>query len=556
MQEAQGAGDSGLPELAPRERRRGRLPLRARGGGDAARSPSIGSWRCSARRCSSTRRTGAPRCSSSACSATTGRWDDLAAGARAVRRARRRRRTRRSPAGCGSRATSRRSSKSADRAAAAYERVLDLSPGQRRGDELPRRPLHRRARCGTTSSRSTRASSRRARSAARTRSPARRCRSRWSTGACAGSPRRPSRGSSGCASSSPRTRGCSSSSASGARRAARTRAWRTILTDAQRAMPDGPERGALVAEIAKLAEDGANAQKAIEQWRARPAAGPAQQGRARRAEAPLPRRRRAGTRSRTCCGRSSTSSRRTTRPGRLPVLREIAAVYREHVKSDSALVTVLTQIVQLDPTDLRERARARARLRGAAALARPADDAGAPGRARARARREGRALARHRAALARAVLERAERRRGLREAPRGRSARPRGGRPAEGALRQAARLQAALRSARAGGRRDAAPGPAAARAVDGDGEARRRAPRPGRRRRWRSTSACSTRSPSSAGALDALEKQAERDKDFATVAEVLERRAALAPDDADAPRRPPEARRHLLRAAPRSRQGR
>ncbi len=42
----------------------------------------------------------------------------------------------------------------------------------------------------------------------------------------------------------------------------------TIFGDAQRATPDGPERGALVAEVAKLAEDGANAQKAIEQWRA------------------------------------------------------------------------------------------------------------------------------------------------------------------------------------------------------------------------------------------------------------------------------------------------
>ena len=38
--------------------------------------------------------------------------------------------------------------------------------------------------------------------------------------------------------------------------------------------------------------------------------------------------------------------------------------------------------------------------------------------------------------------------------------------------------------------------------------------------------------PSSPSALDALEKQAERDKDFATVAEVLERRVAIATDDA------------------------
>jgi hypothetical protein len=44
------------------------------------------------------------------------------------------------------------------------------------------------------------------------------------------------------------------------------------------------------------------------------------------------------------------SSRRTTAAGRLALLREIGGIYREHVKSDSALVTVLTQIVQLDPT--------------------------------------------------------------------------------------------------------------------------------------------------------------------------------------------------------------
>src|SRR5580700_2091018 len=37
-----------------------------------------------------------------------------------------------------------------------------------------------------------------------------------------------------------------------------------VLGDAQRSMADGPERAALVGEIAKLAEEGANAQKAIE----------------------------------------------------------------------------------------------------------------------------------------------------------------------------------------------------------------------------------------------------------------------------------------------------
>src|SRR5262249_39403050 len=36
---------------------------------------------------------------------------------------------------------------------------------------------------------------------------------------------------------------------------------------------------------------------------------------------------------------------------RLPVLREIARLYRDHIKSDSALVTVLSQVIALDPHD-------------------------------------------------------------------------------------------------------------------------------------------------------------------------------------------------------------
>src|SRR4029079_7007176 len=40
-----------------------------------------------------------------------------------------------------------------------------------------------------------------------------------------------------------------------------------ILSDAHRALPDGGERAKLGVEIAQHAEEGANAQKAIEQWR-------------------------------------------------------------------------------------------------------------------------------------------------------------------------------------------------------------------------------------------------------------------------------------------------
>ncbi|HEX3769733.1 MAG TPA: hypothetical protein VHV30_02655, partial [Polyangiaceae bacterium] len=124
-----------------------------------------------------------------------------------------------------------------------------------------------------------------------------------------------------------------------------------ILGDAQRATPDGMERAALVAEIAKLAEEGANAQKAIEQWRAVLRQDPSSKD-ARDALKRLYRQ--------TASWNSLTDLLRQELDKlapddavrRLPVLREIAIVYRDEVKSDSALVTVLTQIVQLDATDL------------------------------------------------------------------------------------------------------------------------------------------------------------------------------------------------------------
>ena len=136
-------------------------------------------------------------------------------------------------------------------------------------------------------------------------------------------------------------------------------------------------------------------------------------------------------------------------------------------------------------------------------------------------------MARDRAALARSVLERAERRRGLREAPRRRSraiakpidrlkelyAKRRAYKPlydllaheAEAAPEGAERRELWMEMAKLAAERLDMGAQAVAlhkRVLDEE--------------------------PSSAAALDALEKQAERDKDFATVAEVLERRTALA----------------------------
>ena len=123
-----------------------------------------------------------------------------------------------------------------------------------------------------------------------------------------------------------------------------------ILSDAQRAMPDGPQRGQLAAEIAGLAEDGANAQKAIEQWRTLLRSEPANVA----ARDALKRLYRSTGAFNHLADLLRTELERIApddAAARLPVLRDIAQIYRENIKSDSALVTVLSQIIALDSTD-------------------------------------------------------------------------------------------------------------------------------------------------------------------------------------------------------------
>jgi tetratricopeptide (TPR) repeat protein len=124
-----------------------------------------------------------------------------------------------------------------------------------------------------------------------------------------------------------------------------------ILADAQRAMPDGPERAALVAEMAKLAEGGENAQRAIEQWRAVLRQSPGNLE-AREALARLYRQTSSWNALTDQLRQDLDRLPQEAVAARLAVLRDMSGVYREQLKSDSALVTVLTQIVQLAPTDL------------------------------------------------------------------------------------------------------------------------------------------------------------------------------------------------------------
>src|SRR5690606_35301304 len=113
--------------------------------------------------------------------------------------------------------------------------------------------------------------------------------------------------------------------------------------DAQRALPDGPERAKLAFELEQLAEEGANAQKAIEQWRTLLRSDP---NNADAREALKRLYRSSGSYNHLADLLRAELERVAPEDGatRLPVLREIAQIYRENIKSDSALVTVLSQI--------------------------------------------------------------------------------------------------------------------------------------------------------------------------------------------------------------------
>jgi tetratricopeptide (TPR) repeat protein len=124
-----------------------------------------------------------------------------------------------------------------------------------------------------------------------------------------------------------------------------------VLTDASRALPEGAERMAIVAEMAKINEESANASKAIEGWRNILRQDPVNKD-ARDALKRLYRQS-GGWSALTDLLRSELERvPPADTVARLGILREIAGVYKDAVKSDSALVTVLTQIVALDTQDV------------------------------------------------------------------------------------------------------------------------------------------------------------------------------------------------------------
>src|SRR5450432_4105887 len=121
-----------------------------------------------------------------------------------------------------------------------------------------------------------------------------------------------------------------------------------VLQGAQRSVPDGSKaRKAFASEIAKLAEGTANAQKAIEQYKSILRQDP-DSNEARDALKRLYKQTQGYNALVELLRQQLERTPAEQYQARLAILREVATVYRQYVRSDTALLSVLNQIVQLD----------------------------------------------------------------------------------------------------------------------------------------------------------------------------------------------------------------
>ena len=300
-----------------------------------------------------------------------------------------------------------------------------------------------------------------------------------------------------------------------------------ILTDAQRSLPEGEQRGQIAGELAKLAESQADAHKAIDQYKALLRQEPDNRD-ARNALKRLYRATEAWTALIDVLRQELERTPAEDKEQRLAVLRDIAEIYRDKIKSDSALVNVLGQILQLD-----ERAidAVRELCRVYEALQRWRD------------------LLVHQQKLAELSPDREEKLTLLRAAGKRWMEQFQNVQNATDVYEAILRVDPSDTEARARlrelyNRRRAWPQLYALyeKEVEFVDDAQKlqlfmEMAKLAAERLDRSADAISlykrvlVLDPSAAGVMDALEKQAERDKDFATVAEVLERRVDQAPDE-------------------------
>ncbi len=123
--------------------------------------------------------------------------------------------------------------------------------------------------------------------------------------------------------------------------------WIEVLQGAQYAMPDGRDKATIVTELAELAEKQEDMQRAIEQYKGVLRQDPDSEM-ARDALKRLYKSTQGFTALVELLRQQLERTPAEEYPKRLSILREVASVYRLFIRSDASLVTVLHQIVQLD----------------------------------------------------------------------------------------------------------------------------------------------------------------------------------------------------------------
>jgi tetratricopeptide (TPR) repeat protein len=124
----------------------------------------------------------------------------------------------------------------------------------------------------------------------------------------------------------------------------------SVLSDAQRALAEGDPKRAIMEEIASLAEGQENARRAIDQYKAILRSSP-ENAEAREALKRLYRQTESHNALVELYRQDLERLPQDDRAGRTAVLREMVTIYRE-TGNDSSLLTVLTQIMQLDDKDV------------------------------------------------------------------------------------------------------------------------------------------------------------------------------------------------------------
>ncbi len=121
-----------------------------------------------------------------------------------------------------------------------------------------------------------------------------------------------------------------------------------MLRDAERHMPEGSERASVAAELARLAEKGTDAKKAIEHWRTTLRNDPKSVEARESLKRLYGEHGEWGPLSDLLRGELDAA---TEAPARLVLLKEMADLYRRQGKSETTLVTIYSQVVELAPDD-------------------------------------------------------------------------------------------------------------------------------------------------------------------------------------------------------------